>query len=1174
MVNQDDATLNGYLYTTTLPDVTYVGNSPKTTLLQLQSRAPSQLCNLKCGPRGITSGKDVALKFTIRPAPIGAHFMIELNLSPMPPQEELNKLPKDQQKALRELNEKNRMYATFSAYEDRADDKFPNRQRYDYTSKDNNTPPPGPVSFSGQLIDVRYVPGDHKNVEKTLLFPDVQASKQVCFSWQAKRCAKFYFSMDISDLSESKQRTAKTFVDMIAGMLSKGERMEVLARGRADLAQSHIWWPWFNAMPAPVPESFFPWLKQLNPKKPMEIMDFRGNGDFELWPGYIDKVMAVRDRGWAQKEFSTATITQPPKIGELRSFEPSLSYSDHREYLAHVLGCYSYEEKDSKQKLNKYYNGPHQCEIFSDGDANDKKYVVLLNIRPPKTTLSMEGGQDQDLPEEDDNVLINISEMNGHQQTWTGRVVRIPAQFLKYGRNVAVKAKPKVTTPAAGYVVNQVMTTRATFHFGHQGSPTTPTQERLIGLMTDTLEHGGKPVSGANWLKNMLLAQNPRGVDNRATHSPSGFETVVSDISKKRGLNEEQRAVVDYYFTHKLTIVIGPPGTGKSSLIDAITEMEEKLNQRFWACTDSNAACDVLVRKMCKRKQETNPPNFLRIKPAFEEDLTIADTKSPSGHVVIDVGLQRPATGMNFSAAEAIERLLNKKENVVRSMTLQETIRRRVNELPNLKARSTTELFANEGESLEKLIQAFQAFHELKFEGDDPAAYDEKIQKLEPKYYQALRKLQASYTETAGGVFSTSAASSGPFLRRFRPNAMILDEATQFIEAKAVSAIVHALCGGKLERILLVGDDNQLPPTLIAPRNPFAATGVVSLIERLIKTGMPWKKMRRQYRMHPQISSIINKEIYLEKVGGLIDDPSTSSADGVDKFRKFAKQLAAQCGDPNFPEANAVVISPTESPKLSWKTQSPVGSTSRYNLATAHLVFQTAYRLIVNGGFVADNILVIAFYADQVQLLKALFEGERNFDGITVSTVDASRGSENKVVIVDLVVLGAVNGDGMGFLNVDIRRWNVAMSRPQVGRIVIGHKDMITSHGNVKNNAGPWNAFLKEAKDSKVIINGAKLNDVMPVAALQAKLVEVIDTWKSKTGGKSKVPMHKNVLENKSESADPSQDAAFATRSFINATGAGETAALKYLIKAGRILHVAIHLYFTDYPYEGEAEEV
>ncbi|KAK8220947.1 hypothetical protein IWZ01DRAFT_536921 [Phyllosticta capitalensis] len=86
-------------------------------------------------------------------------------------------------------------------------------------------------------------------------------------------------------------------------------------------------------------------------------------------------------------------------------------------------------------------------------------------------------------------------------------------------------------------------------------------------------------------------------------------------------------------------------------------------------------------------------------------------------------------------------------------------------------------------------------------------------------------------------------AASGPLLSGMNPSGLIMNNSSQIDEASAVSAIIHALNGGKLKRILLIGDHHQEPPT-VATRNPFGRNSRLSLLKRLVLAGTPHVQLK------------------------------------------------------------------------------------------------------------------------------------------------------------------------------------------------------------------------------------------------------------------------------------------------------------------------------------------
>ncbi|KAK8152634.1 hypothetical protein IWX90DRAFT_490668 [Phyllosticta citrichinensis] len=86
---------------------------------------------------------------------------------------------------------------------------------------------------------------------------------------------------------------------------------------------------------------------------------------------------------------------------------------------------------------------------------------------------------------------------------------------------------------------------------------------------------------------------------------------------------------------------------------------------------------------------------------------------------------------------------------------------------------------------------------------------------------------------------SLSPACDVPTAKSFQPQGVIIFEASQLNETLALGAVLRALNGGKLKRMLLIGDRQQLPPTAKSPQNTFAANSELSLLERLILAGTP-----------------------------------------------------------------------------------------------------------------------------------------------------------------------------------------------------------------------------------------------------------------------------------------------------------------------------------------------
>ncbi|KAK5742662.1 hypothetical protein LTR17_003194 [Elasticomyces elasticus] len=1141
------------------PEPTTSGSSWPDCLLKLQSRVQAIGCNIQCGEHVLRSCDDFTIQFEMVPSPIGSSFKLELQLYPLPRQN----TKQDQQR-----NREQRMTAVFCTY-DPAGPQYETRTPYPYTSNHGNTPPAGPLSFSRQLNEVCYTTADKAPATASLpTHTGVELQKQQCFKWQSKHCVKLAFSRPLDGCSTATTNAAQTFRAIIQQLTTSTPAVEIKVVLRNAPRIGDVYWPWFAAVPAPVPESYWPWLYTLDVTKPLEIMQFPANRPFERSEKWVDCALGVRAKNWwSTKNGPIEDAKVAPKNLQIAKLDATTRFTDEREYLAHTLGAFGYEEVNARKALDRWVNGEHTCDIMPDATLGSRKYMLLLNIRPPRSS-SLDMDSDASLPAENERVDIVLTS-NKELQAWSGHVVRIPQKYAKYGRNVAIIAE---APPNFSGRIDSVWQTSAEFHFGHYGSPGGPIIELVLGLMTQP-----NTVPNGPWLKNVLLSQDLTipGNEEVTPTLPTNWKTVVDEVCTSRKLNAEQIRVVRHYFTHRITIVRGPPGTGKSTLIDAILQIEQRLSQKFWVATESNAAVDILARKLCNRMGKLHPTGIFRIKPAFEEKLEGAVRGGAMDVNSIDAIPDQPTARRGETPADAMAHFLRTAANVERAMDLAATIKARFNMIHALARDSSQRIFSKEHDILIELQNAFTYLYGVQYEATGPGGEDEGVQRIrrEKKYFRVLRKLQRSYVGRALGIFSTAAAATGPLLADWAPVALIMDEASQFLEARAVGPIIQALKKQKLRRIILIGDDFQLPPTLLAPRNPFSPTGQLSLFERLIKAGWPVLSLHEQFRMHPHISLICNTVIY---EGRLRNGASTTTRPDIAKFQDFMQAYATESGA-TIGKTSAVVISPVKQKDWYWGSQKAKGSTSRHNLQSARMVFKLAYLLVTMGKFAARDIKIITFYLDQVALLKALFADLALFDGIEIETIDTSQGSEAPVVIIDLVVLGAAGSDGMGFLNTDRRRFNVAMSRPQSGRIVIAQKGLIGVERGTEVNAGVWNQFFKEAREANAIIDGTVLNRDLNTEEMIARYVDVARTWTSYTQEKPVGHINARNIKNEETAvvAKPSANVPSVTATFVSMTGASDANAIKYMVAANGVLHVGIDAYLKDHGSdEIEVEEI
>jgi superfamily I DNA and/or RNA helicase len=247
---------------------------------------------------------------------------------------------------------------------------------------------------------------------------------------------------------------------------------------------------------------------------------------------------------------------------------------------------------------------------------------------------------------------------------------------------------------------------------------------------------------------------------------------------------------------------------------------------------------------------------------------------------------------------------------------------------------------------------------------------------------------------------------------------VILDEAAQTTEP----ALVCALASAKASQVVLVGDTQQLPPTVTS--EGLRDTLGVSPMARLEKAGVAQQTLRVQYRMPPF----------------LLEHPSRYFYDGL-----------VSCA----PGSHTETLQPSGFP---WPASQPlafiqVGNDSevthsfggKSNPTEAELVSNIVSDLLEGGDVGGSDIAVITPYSKQVQLIRSELANLRKTPSaqhIRVGTVDSFQGQEVNIVIFSAVRSNPMNE--LGFLR-DSRRLCVAITRAKRGLILVGDQKTLRS---------------------------------------------------------------------------------------------------------------------------------
>nr|XP_026648341.1 protein ZGRF1 isoform X3 [Zonotrichia albicollis] len=289
----------------------------------------------------------------------------------------------------------------------------------------------------------------------------------------------------------------------------------------------------------------------------------------------------------------------------------------------------------------------------------------------------------------------------------------------------------------------------------------------------------------------------------------------------------------------------------------------------------------------------------------------------------------------------------------------------------------------------------------------------------------------------------TCAACPFPCLKALRFPVVVLDECSQMTEPASLLPIARFQC----EKLILVGDPKQLPPTIQGSESVHEQGLEQTLFDRLCLMGHEPIVLRTQYRCHPALSAIANELFYS---GHLIDGISQGDR------APLLEWLPTLC----FYSVHGM--------------EQIERDNSFYNMAEAHFTVKLIQSLIASGIEGAD-IGVITLYKSQMYKIQNLLNGVHSeafeVKPVQVSTVDAFQGAEREII-----VLSCVRTRHFGFIDSE-RRMNVALTRAKRHLLIVGSLPCLSRNrlwGRVIHHCRGWENGLQHASQCE-----QQLNDIL-----------------------------------------------------------------------------------------------
>ncbi|CDR40163.1 CYFA0S04e04940g1_1 [Cyberlindnera fabianii] len=439
-----------------------------------------------------------------------------------------------------------------------------------------------------------------------------------------------------------------------------------------------------------------------------------------------------------------------------------------------------------------------------------------------------------------------------------------------------------------------------------------------------------------NYLMQLLL--------NDATYVPPSDTQLETSYKVMKfhndHLNNSQKHAINFAMNSPISIIHGPPGTGKTyTLIETIRQLIDR-GERVLVCGPSNISVDTILERL---NGLVPGDQLLRIgHPArllssnLQHCLDIVSTTSDGGQLVADIKKEID------DSMKKIKKTRTYKEKKAIWSDIKDLKR----ELRQREKRVTDEL----------ILQAKVVVSTLHGSSSRP-----------------LTNLYATHPGTR--IFDT----------------IIIDEVSQSLEPQCwIPLITHEK--SQVKKLILAGDNQQLPPTIKLDNDAQVKKILeTTIFDRLVSQyGDVFKRLLNiQYRMNKQIMTFSSDSLYAAK---LLADESVENIllfdlDNVEKNDETEVPIIwydTQGGD--YPEKDSADSNEVVS--------------SKYNEMEAYVVVNHIKKLL-DSGVETKHIGVIAPYNAQVSLLKSLIHKE--YADIEISTVDGFQGREKEIIIFTLV---------------------------------------------------------------------------------------------------------------------------------------------------------------------------
>ena len=504
---------------------------------------------------------------------------------------------------------------------------------------------------------------------------------------------------------------------------------------------------------------------------------------------------------------------------------------------------------------------------------------------------------------------------------------------------------------------------------------------------------------------------NTQKVNNSINFKDEKFKGIKINNPKIK-YKEKQLQAIKLGIQEGLSIIKGPPGTGKTDIaVEIINYLyKNKKKEKILIITHSNNVLNDLCQKIIE-SDIVDPKHLLRLgKGSKNIIINKENNKKIEVENELNLSLDGKITYMLNQRKIFLDKLLKcmieNKITVYKEYTCQSAI-------------SLLEFYFIKNEINENLKREIEKSMNLSLK--------EIIMELKNYLVYELIRDQAerrNFIITKQSKIIALTCTYCAINRQklidlnFNYDTIIMEESGQILEIESFIPMTLQKNMSNLKRVVLLGDENQLPPIVKSQAIRTQCLYHLSLFSRLLKSGYNnCVILNEQGRSRSEIV-----DLYRYKYDNLIDMKEI-----IKKFNKNNFAFKYNIQFINVEEFNS-------------KGEEINSNNSYYNLAEAeYCIGIFMYMCLV--GYNPSQISILTTYNGQKELIKEIYNKKCGWNKLfsnigKISTVDKYQGQQN-----DYIILSLVRTKKIGYLR-DIRRFIVSLSRARQGLYILGKWDL------------------------------------------------------------------------------------------------------------------------------------